>query len=100
MSAGLLRRYRHLLARRALQSLVLMLFAAGPWWGLWVVKGNLSSSLTLGTLPLTDPFVLAQTIAAGHEPAVAAWLGAAIIVAAGLYIVLREHVRGAGTRRT
>lgn len=81
MSAGLLRRYRHLLARRALQSLVLMLFAAGPWWGLWVVKGNLSSSLTLGTLPLTDPFVLAQTIAAGHVPAVAAWLGAAIIVA-------------------
>ena len=76
---------RHLLARRAVQALVLLLFAAGPWWGWWVVKGNLSSSLTLGVLPLTDPFVLSQTVAAGlpsgRVASSAAWLGAALVVA-------------------
>lgn len=73
-------RHRWLLARRLSQALVLALFAAGPWAGLWLVKGNLASSLTLGWLPLTDPLVLAQGLAAGHWPAVAALVGAAIVI--------------------
>ena len=52
-------RQRFLVLRRLSQLAVLGLFLLGPWAGVWVVKGNLASSLTLGVLPLTDPFVLA-----------------------------------------
>ena len=76
---GLLLRNRWLLARRFSQLGILALFLAGPLAGLWLVKGNLSSSLTLNTLPLTDPFVLLQTLAAGHSPAATALAGAAIV---------------------
>ena len=84
-SKGRLRANRWLLLRRLSQLGVLALFAIGPWLGYWVVKGNLSSSLTLGVLPLSDPFVLAQTIAAGHWPELTALTGAAIIVALYLF---------------
>lgn len=73
--------HRFLLLRRLAQLSVLALFLLGPLAGLWVVKGNLSSSVTLGVLPLTDPFVLAQTLAARHAPEAAALLGAAIVLA-------------------
>ena len=78
---GRLRANRWLLLRRLVQAGVLALFLAGPWFGLWIVKGNLSSSLTLDVLPLTDPFVLAQTLMAGHWPVATALTGAAIVVA-------------------
>jgi ferredoxin-type protein NapH len=78
---GWWRAHRFLLLRRATQLGLLALFLAGPLAGVWIVKGNLSSSLTLGVLPLTDPFVLAQTLAAGHLPETAALVGAAIVVA-------------------
>lgn len=63
---GWLRANKWLLARRLSQLGILAFFLAGPWFGLWIVKGNLSSSLTLGVLPLTDVFLLAQSFAAGH----------------------------------
>jgi ferredoxin-type protein NapH len=72
--------HRFLLLRRLTQASVLALFLLGPLAGLWIVKGNLSSSLTLGVLPLTDPFVLAQTIASRHMPELSALIGAAIVV--------------------
>lgn len=72
--------HRWLLLRRATQLGVLALFLAGPWFGWWIVKGNLASSLTLGVLPLTDPFVLLQSLAAGHAPLRAALVGAAIVL--------------------
>jgi ferredoxin-type protein NapH len=34
----------------------------------WIVKGNLAYSLTLDTLPLTDPYVLLQSLLAGNWP--------------------------------
>lgn len=73
--------HRFLLLRRTSQLGILLLFVLGPWAGLWLVKGNLSSSLTLGVLPLTDPFVLAQVLATGHRPEFTALLGAAIVIA-------------------
>ncbi|MDR2689601.1 MAG: quinol dehydrogenase ferredoxin subunit NapH [Azoarcus sp.] len=48
--------------------------------GLWLVKGNLASSLTLDTLPLTDPYIFLQILAAGFVPAATAVVGAAIVV--------------------
>jgi ferredoxin-type protein NapH len=80
-SKGWFKAHRWLLLRRASQLGVLALFLAGPWLGLWVVKGNLASSLTLGVLPLTDPLVLLQQLLTGHWPQVAAFTGAAIVLA-------------------
>ena len=73
--------HRFLLLRRLSQAGVLALFLLGPLAGVWIVKGNLSSSLTLGVLPLTDPFVLAQVLAARHWPEATALTGAAIVIA-------------------
>ncbi len=73
--------HRFLLLRRLSQLSVFALFMLGPLAGLWIVKGNLSSSVTLGVLPLTDPFVLAQSLAARHVPEAAALTGVAIVLA-------------------
>lgn len=79
---GWLKAHKWLLLRRLTQAGVLALFLAGPVAGLWFVEGNLTSSLTLDALPLTDPFVLSQTLAAGHVAGATALLGAAIVLAA------------------
>jgi ferredoxin-type protein NapH len=79
---GWLRAHQWLLARRASQFLVLALFLAGPWLGYWIVKGNLNYSLTLGVLPLADPYVLLQSLFAGHRPERNVLVGAAIILIA------------------
>lgn len=78
---GWLPAHRWLLLRRLSQIGILALFLAGPWFGWWIVEGNLASSLTLGVLPLTDPFLLAQQLAAGHLPYREALLGGAIVLA-------------------
>ncbi len=78
---GWLAAHRYLILRRISQSTVLLAFLIGPWFGLWWVKGNLSSSLTLDVLPLTDPYLFIQTLAAGFMPASAALIGAALVVA-------------------
>lgn len=77
---GWLAAHKWLLIRRASQFGILALFLAGPVLGVWVVKGTLTSSLTLDVLPLTDPFVLLQTLAAGHVAATTALVGAAIVL--------------------
>ncbi|QDX82386.1 quinol dehydrogenase ferredoxin subunit NapH [Denitratisoma sp. DHT3] len=71
---------RWLLLRRLSQAGVLSLFLAGPWLGWWLVKGNLNFSLTLGTLPLADPYVLLQSLLSGHAPERLALIGAAIVL--------------------
>jgi polyferredoxin len=65
---GWLKAHRYLLLRRMVQLGIFAMFLLGPMAGVWIVKGNLSSSLTLGVLPLTDPFVLAQVLATRHWP--------------------------------
>lgn len=88
---GRMRANRWLWLRRATQLAILALFVAGPWAGLWIVEGNLSSSVTLGVLPLTDPFVLLQTLAAGNAPEAAALIGVAIVVAGYLLVGGRAY---------
>ncbi|HJV73650.1 MAG TPA: quinol dehydrogenase ferredoxin subunit NapH [Noviherbaspirillum sp.] len=77
---GWLGAHKWLLARRISQLTILTLFLLGPLAGVWIVKGNLSYSLTLGTLPLTDPFVLLQSLMTGHVPEKLALIGVAIVV--------------------
>lgn len=79
---GWLRAQQWLIARRATQFAVLALFLAGPWFGYWIVKGNLNYSLTLGVLPLTDPYVLLQSLITGDRPERNALIGAAIVLVA------------------
>lgn len=80
-SKGWIGAHKWLLLRRLSQLSVLLLFLAGPWFGLWIVKGNLSASLTLDVLPLTDPYVLLQTLFAGHLPEMTAITGVLIVLA-------------------
>jgi ferredoxin-type protein NapH len=77
---SLWRSQRFLLLRRLSQALVFALFLLGPWAGVWWIEGNLSSSRVLDTVPLTDPFVLLQVLAAGHVPQFTALAGAAVVV--------------------
>ena len=76
--------------RRLSQLGILGLFLLGPLGGVWVVTGNLNSSLTLKTLPLTDPLYLLQMLAAGHMPYQTAWIGAAIVLV--FYLLLGGRV--------
>ena len=73
--------HRYLVLRRLSQVLILALFLAGPWFGAWVVTGNLASSLTLDLLPLTDPLLLLQVFATGHVPELTALIGGLIVLA-------------------
>lgn len=73
--------HKWLVLRRISQLGTLALFLAGPLAGVWILKGNLSSSVILDAVPLTDPFVLLQSLVAGHLPETTALLGAAIVLA-------------------
>ncbi|KPK11500.1 MAG: quinol dehydrogenase [Acidithiobacillales bacterium SG8_45] len=77
---------RWLLARRFSQLGILILFLLGPLGGIWLVTGNLNSSLTLGVLPLSDPYVLLQSFFAGHQLVSTALVGAVIVV--GFYLLV------------
>jgi ferredoxin-type protein NapH len=72
--------HKWLLLRRASQLGILLLFLLGPLAGIWIVKGNLSFSYTLDILPLTDPFVLLQSLLTRHIPEMKAFVGAAIVL--------------------
>jgi len=83
---GWLRANKWLLLRRLSQLGILSLFLAGPLFSVWIIKGNMSSSLLLDVLPLSDPFVLLQTLLAGHV-AEASAISGALLVAAFYFLV-------------
>ena len=87
---GWWRAHQWLLLRRAAQAGFLALFLAGPLAGLWLVEGTLASSLTLGLLPLSDPYVILQALAARHWPELTALIGALIVF--GAYALLGGRV--------
>ena len=74
--------HKWLLARRASQLAVVAVFLSGPLFGLWVAKGTLAASLTFGILPLTDPLMVVQSLAAGHVMTVSGLVGAVIVLVA------------------
>jgi ferredoxin-type protein NapH len=81
---GWLAAHKWLLVRRAVQLSILALFLASPLLvpltGEWILKGSLTSSLILGTVPLSDPFIVLQSLLAGHLAAGTALIGAAIVL--------------------
>ena len=76
---GWVKAHKWLLLRRISQLSILALFLIGPLLGVWIVKGNLASSLTLEVLPLTDPYLLVQSLFTGHLMETTAVLGAVIV---------------------
>lgn len=88
---GRLAAHKWLLLRRASQIGILLLFLAGPWFGWWLVKGNLNFSYTLNLLPLTDPYVLLQSLLTLHAPEGKALVGAAIVLAFYLLVGGRAY---------
>ena len=78
--------HKWLILRRISQIAILGLFLIGPAFGWWLVKGTLASSLTLGVLPLTDPYMLLQSLVAGHAIGATAALGAGIVLACYLIV--------------
>lgn len=79
---GWFQAHKWLLARRASQIGILALFLAGPYLGVWPIKGTLASSLVLDTVPLLDPIVFLQMLAGGLVGiTTTALVGVAIVVA-------------------
>ncbi len=79
-----------LLLRRASQITITVLFLLGPWYGIWLIKGNMASGLILDTVPLADPFIALQSLAAGHIPVRIALVGLAIIIL--FYVIVGGRV--------
>lgn len=77
---GWLAAHKWLLLRRFSQVAILLLFLVGPWFKLWIVKGNLNYSLTLDVLPLADPYLLLQALLAGEVPERLALIGVALVL--------------------
>ncbi|MCW8825878.1 MAG: quinol dehydrogenase ferredoxin subunit NapH [Gammaproteobacteria bacterium] len=83
---GFFQAYKWLLLRRLSQLSILGLFLLGPLAGVWLIKGNLASSLVLDTVPLTEPMLVMQMFAAGFIPLSTALWGALFVVA--FYLVV------------
>lgn len=87
---GWLRAHKWLLLRRFSQLGILSVFLIGPLLGVWIVKGNMSSSLTLDVLPLSDPFVFIQTLFAGHLPETTVIVG--VLIVSAFYMLVGGRV--------
>ncbi len=75
------RHLRFLIGRRVVQASVMLLLVGGNLWGWNVLRGNLSQSMLLNTVPLADPFAVLQLLAAGGLLAGNTLLGSLITVA-------------------
>ena len=78
---GWWRAYRFLILRRFSQLAVILMFLSGPFWNVWILKGNYSASLLFDTVPLTDPLITAESLVTGYLPEWTTILGALIIIA-------------------
>ena len=72
--------HQWLVFRRVSQLSILALFLIGPWFGIWIIKGNIASSEILDTVPLTDPYLLIQILLTQHLPETIAVVGAGIVL--------------------
>ena len=70
--------YRYTILRRLTQVGLLVLYFGANAWGWTVLQGNLSSSLILGVLPMSDPYAALQMLAAGAVLAVDLLIGVAV----------------------
>ena len=85
------RAHRWLFARRCSQSLLLLAFVSGPWFGWRIATGNFASSEWFGLVNLSDPYVMAQSLLTGHRPSWLAIGGALLVLAFYLLVGGRSY---------
>ncbi len=78
--------YRYLILRRITQVGIMFLYIAANVWGWKILEGNLSASKILDTIPMSDPFAIAQMFAAGAVLATDVLIGA--LVALVFYMLI------------
>ena len=61
---------RFLFWRRLTQLSILLMFLSGPYFGVWILKGNYSGSLLFDVIPLSDPLITLESLASGHLPGI------------------------------
>lgn len=77
--SSLVKKYRFMVLRRISQLGILLLYILANVYGFKLLQGNLSGSLLLETVPLSDPFAVLQMFATGAIIAFDAILGAILI---------------------
>jgi len=73
--------YRYLFLRRFTQIGLLVLYFGANAWGWTILQGNLSSSLIMNTIPMSDPYAALQMLAAGALMATNLLIGVAVVTA-------------------
>ena len=73
--------YRYLFLRRFIQIGLLVLYFGANAWGWTILQGNLSSSLIMKTIPMSDPYAALQMLAAGALMATNLLIGVAVVTA-------------------
>jgi len=71
--------YRYLILRRFTQISLLVLYFGANAWGWKMLQGDLSSSLILGKIPMSDPFAVLQMLSAGAILATNLLIGAVVV---------------------
>jgi ferredoxin-type protein NapH len=69
----------YLILRRLTQVSIIALYILANSYGIAILQGNLSSSLILGTIPLSDPFAVLQMFFAGALISTNILIGASLI---------------------
>lgn len=82
--------HRFLVWRRLSQFAILAMFLSGPYWELWILRGNYSGSLLLDLIPLSDPLITAESLATGYLPGATTLIGALIVIL--IYALLGSKV--------
>ncbi len=72
-------KYRFLILRRISQLTLILLYVGANVWGWNILMGNLSASLFLGLIPLSDPYAALQMLVAGAVLATDLLIGVGII---------------------
>ena len=73
-------KHKYLILRRFTQISLLTLYFGANAWGWDFLIGNLSSSVILGTIPMSDPYALLQMFVAGAMIASNVFIGALVVV--------------------
>ena len=71
--------YRYLILRRLTQIGILVLFFGANAFGWKILEGNLTSSLFLGVIPMSDPFAVLQMVVAGAVVATDLLIGVGVV---------------------
>ncbi len=87
---NVLKHYRFMLLRRLTQLSLLFLYFGANAWGWHFLQGNLSTSLVLEKIPLSDPYAVLQMFVAGSLLATNILVGAFIILV--IYFIVGGRV--------